>query len=121
MHNMEKCGRGKRRPQGGSLRSHRRPRLAPLPPPLSPAPMLRHVVYASLLHFGVESAAHFPDYMPGIERRRQFIKDDEFWFKVDRSITQQTNPGKCRAKDFFAPCPSHCAADPRRRSRALAI
>src|ERR1019366_7985419 len=56
MHNMEKCGRGKGRPQGCSLRSHRRRRLAPLPPPFSPAPMLRHVVYASLLHFGVESA-----------------------------------------------------------------
>jgi hypothetical protein len=55
MHNMEKCGRGKGRPQG-SLRSHRRRRLAPLPPPFSPAPMLHHVVYASLLHFGVESA-----------------------------------------------------------------
>jgi len=27
-----------------------------LPPPFSPAPMLHHVVYASLLHFGVESA-----------------------------------------------------------------
>src|ERR1035437_4770278 len=57
MHNMEKCGRGKGRPQGCSLRSHRRRRLAPLPPPFSPAPMLRHVVYASLLHFGVETAA----------------------------------------------------------------
>src|SRR5208282_2322458 len=56
MHNMEKCGRGKGRPQGCSLRSHRRRRLAPLPPPFSPAPMLRHVVYASLLHFGVETA-----------------------------------------------------------------
>ena len=52
MHNMEKCGWGKGRPQGCSLRSHRRRRLAPLPPPFSPAPMLRHVVYASLLHFG---------------------------------------------------------------------
>jgi len=51
-----KCGRGKGRPQGCSLRSHRRRRLAPLPPPFSPAPMLRHVVYASLLHFGVETA-----------------------------------------------------------------
>ena len=58
MHNMEKCGRGKGRPQGCSLRSHRRRRLAPLPPPFSPAPMLRHVVYASLLHFGVETAVH---------------------------------------------------------------
>ena len=56
MHNMEKCGSGKGRPQGCSLRSHRRRRLAPLPPPFSPAPMLRHVVYASLLHFGVETA-----------------------------------------------------------------
>src|SRR5208282_1439829 len=56
MHNMEKCGRGKGRPQGCSLRSHRRRRLAPLPPPFSPAPMLHHVVYASLLHFGVETA-----------------------------------------------------------------
>src|ERR1019366_5022874 len=58
MHNMEKCGRGKGRPQGCSLRSHRRRRLAPLPPPFSPAPMLRHVVYASLLHFGVETAGN---------------------------------------------------------------
>jgi hypothetical protein len=33
-----------------------RRRLAPLPPPFFPAPMLRHVVYASLLHFGVETA-----------------------------------------------------------------
>ena len=57
MHNMEKCGRGKGRPQGCSLRSHRRRRLAPLPPPFSPAPMLRQVIYASLLHFGVETAA----------------------------------------------------------------
>src|ERR1019366_7429325 len=56
MHNMEKCGRGKGRPQGCSLRSHRRRRLAPLPPPFSSAPMLRHVVYASLLHFEVETA-----------------------------------------------------------------
>ena len=54
MHNMEKCGRGKGRPQGCSLRPHRRRRLAPLPPPFSPAPMLHHVAYASLLHFGVE-------------------------------------------------------------------
>src|ERR1019366_3938388 len=36
---------------------HRRRRLAPLPPPFSSAPMLRHVVYASLLHFEVETAA----------------------------------------------------------------
>jgi hypothetical protein len=36
-----------------------RRRLAPLPPPFSPAPMLRHVVYASLLHFGVETAVVF--------------------------------------------------------------
>jgi hypothetical protein len=27
-----------------------------LPPPFSSAPMLRHVVYASLLHFEVETA-----------------------------------------------------------------
>src|SRR5208337_2442383 len=33
--------------------------LRPLPPPFSPAPMLHHVVYASLLHFGVESANDF--------------------------------------------------------------
>src|ERR1019366_1676505 len=58
MHNMEKCGWGTGRPQGCSLRSHRRRRLAPLPPPFLPAPMLRHVVYASLLHFGVETANH---------------------------------------------------------------
>ena len=65
MHNMEKCGWGKGRPQGCSLRSHRRRRLAPLPlpPPFSPAPMLRHVVYASLLHFGVESA---------VQKRRRY-------------------------------------------------
>src|ERR1019366_7785918 len=56
MHNMEKCGWGTGRPPGCSLRSHRRRRLAPLPPPFLPAPMLRHVVYASLLHFGVETA-----------------------------------------------------------------
>jgi len=56
MHNMEKCGWGKGRPQGCSLRSHRRRRLAPLTPSFSPAPMLRHVVHASLLHFGVETA-----------------------------------------------------------------
>jgi hypothetical protein len=56
MHNMEKCGWGTGRPQRCSLRSHRRRRLAPLPPPFLPAPMLRHVVYASLLHFGVETA-----------------------------------------------------------------
>ena len=61
MHNMEKCGSGKGRPQGCSLRSHRRRRLAPLPPPFSPAPMLRHVVYASLLHFGVETADFYYD------------------------------------------------------------
>jgi hypothetical protein len=33
--------------------------LPPLPPLFSPAPMLRHVVYASLLHFGVETAMKF--------------------------------------------------------------
>src|SRR5665811_647498 len=37
--------------------------LRPCPRPFCPAPMLRHVVYASLLHFGVETAienlAHF--------------------------------------------------------------
>jgi hypothetical protein len=32
---------------------------APLPPPFSPAPILRHVVYASLLHFGVETADQY--------------------------------------------------------------
>jgi len=57
MHNMEKCGREK-----DGLKGARYARIAAgdlrLAPPFSPASMLRHVVYASLLHFGVETAWH---------------------------------------------------------------
>ena len=34
-------------------------RAVSMPPPFSPAPILRHVVYASLLHVGVETADQY--------------------------------------------------------------
>ena len=56
MHNMEKCGRGKDGLKGARYARIAAGDLRPCPRPFSPAPMLHHVVYASLLHFGVESA-----------------------------------------------------------------